>query len=153
MTVYLVRHGSAGTRNGTDPNDTQRHLDQKGRTQAENISRYLGSEPIHAVYSSPLARCVETVAPLAFSLGIEVLLDKRLSEGTPVDSAWSLITEVSTDTVVLCSHGDIIPELIARNEGRGMRICEPSGFSKGSVWKLSGWEGTHFSSGSWTKPR
>lgn len=153
MTVYLVRHGSAGSRNGTDPNDTQRHLDPKGRTQAANISRHLGSEPIQAVYSSPLPRCVETVAPLASSLDIEVLLDDRLSEGVPVGSAWSLLETVCTDAVVLCSHGDIIPELIARNQRRGMRICEPSGFSKGSVWELRDWDGDHFTTGSWTKPR
>jgi 8-oxo-dGTP diphosphatase len=153
MTVYLVRHGSAGARNGNDPNDTQRHLDPKGWDQAENISRHLGTEPVRSIYSSPLPRCVETVTPLAVSLGTEVHLDGRLAEGSPLDAAWSLLEETGSDTVVLCSHGDVIPELIARSQRRGMRICEPTGFSKGSVWKLQGWDGTRFAKGSWTNLR
>lgn len=153
MTLYLVRHGSAGARNGSDPEDTQRHLDPKGWIQAENIAHHLETEPVGAIYSSPLPRCVETVTPLATSLGTEVRIDGRLSEGSPLEAAWSLIEEAGGDTVVLCSHGDVIPELIARNQQRGMRICEPSGFSKGSVWKLQGWDGTRFAKGSWTKLR
>ncbi|MCZ7631454.1 MAG: histidine phosphatase family protein [Microthrixaceae bacterium] len=119
----------------------------------QSASRHLGTEPIQAIYSSPLPRCVETVSPLAESLGIEVILEARLGEGIPVESAWSLLEEVCTDTVVLCSHGDVIPELVARNQRRGMRTCEPSGFSKGSVWTLRGWDGTRFTTGSWTRPR
>jgi len=153
MTLYLVRHGSAGSRDSNDPNDTRRHLDPKGWAQAEKITRHLEAEPITAIYSSPLPRCVETVMPLAGSLDIDVQLDDRLSEGSPVDAAWGLIEETARDTVVLCSHGDVIPELIARSTHRGMRIHEPTGFSKGSVWKLQGWDGTGFAKGSWSKLR
>lgn len=153
MTVYLVRHGSAGSRDGDNPDDAQRHLDRKGRIQAENIARHLGTEPVQAIYSSPLPRCVETVRPLAESLGIEVCIDRRLGEGSSLEAAWGLLAETGKNTVVLCSHGDVIPELIARNQRRGMRACEPTGFSKGSVWRLQGWDGTRFAKGSWTKLR
>lgn len=153
MTLYLVRHASAGSRDSDDPNDTQRHLDDKGRQQAENISRHLASEPVAAIYSSPLPRCIETVEPLSERLGIRIRPDTRLTEGTPVDQAWPLFEETGDETVVLCSHGDLIPELIERNQNRGMRVTEPTGFSKGSVWKLQGWDGTRFAKGSWTRLR
>ncbi len=153
MTLYLVRHGSAGSRDNGDPADTQRHLDGRGLTQAENISRHLCTEPITAVYSSPLPRCVETIGPLANALGTTVTVDPRLSEGTDVGESWTLLEEVGDKTAVLCSHGDVIPELIARNQGRGMRISEPAGFAKGSVWKLTGWDGIRFAKGCWTKLR
>lgn len=153
MTLYLVRHGSAGSRNSDDPEDDQRHLDAKGLSQAENVSRHLGTEPLRAVYSSPYPRCVETVTPLAESLGMAVQIDDRLAEGTPIDSVWGMIEDSGDDTVVLCSHGDVIPEIVARNQRRGMRITEPTGFAKGSVWKLQSWDGNRFAKGSWTKLR
>lgn len=153
MTVYLVRHGSAGVRNGSDPNDTQRHLDDKGMRQAARIAEHLGAEPVVEIRSSPLPRCVETVEPLAEKLGITVETDRRLAEGTPLEDAWRVIEEVGAATVVLCSHGDVIPELVERERRRGMRIIEPSGFSKGSVWKLQGWDGSHHAKASWDKLR
>lgn len=153
MTLYLVRHGSAGSRNGDDPNDTQRHLDSKGWRQAENIARHIGTEPVKTVYSSPLPRCIETVTPLADTLGLTVHPDGRLRESTPLEDAWTLLEEAGDDTVVLCSHGDLIPDLIERNQRRGMQVTEPTGFSKGSVWKLQGWDGSRFAKGSWTKLR
>jgi phosphohistidine phosphatase SixA len=153
MTLYLVRHGSAGRRNNSDPSDTRRHLDDKGRRQAAAVRDHLSVQPIERVVSSPLPRCVETVEPLAHALGLTVEIDERLREGTDIDGAWSLLEEVADTTVALCSHGDLIPDLLQRNEMRGMRTGSKVGFSKGSVWALDGWDGSHFAKGSWDKLR
>jgi len=157
MTLYIVRHGSAGRRNGADPGDTERHLDPKGQRQAAMVADHLCAEPVDAVLSSPLPRCVQTVEPLAAALGLEVVVEPRLAEGTDIDRAWKVIEEtvegLSGKAAVLCSHGDVIPEIIRRNESRGMRVPGVSGFAKGSVWALHGWDGSRFTKGSWNKLR
>jgi broad specificity phosphatase PhoE len=153
MTLYLVRHGSAGRRNGADPHDGDRHLDDRGRRQAAAVSSHLSGQPIEVVVSSPLPRCVETVAPLADALGLVVQLDERLREGAEVAEAWELVEQLAAGTAVLCSHGDVIPDVIGRCEARGMRMPDRPGFSKGSVWALRGWDGTGFAKGSWDKLR
>lgn len=153
MTLYLVRHGSAGRRDGSDPHDGDRHLDNKGLRQAAAVADHLGVQPIELVLSSPLPRCLETVMPLAETLGIRLAVEVRLAEGTDVSDAWELIEELGTSNAVLCSHGDVIPDLVRRNEARGMRLSGTTGFAKGSVWALEGWDGTRFAKGSWDKLR
>ncbi len=82
MTVILLRHGRstsntahvlAGRSDGVD-------LDDKGREQAAALVDRIGSLPIRALVRSPLLRCERTVAPLADALGLEAIVDERLSE-------------------------------------------------------------------------
>lgn len=147
MTIFLVRHGSAGMRRDGDPLDTERHLDEVGLEQAAAIARHLagrhGEEPITRVLTSPAARCVETVAPTAAELGLTLEPADDLFEGTDVEVAWRLAAGLADQGVsaVLCSHGDVIPELIRRARMRGMDSTG-SGCRKGSIWELR-WDGSH----------
>ena len=104
----LLRHASAGDRDHWAGDDRLRPLDEKGRRQAEKIAKALGAEEIKRVVSSPYARCVQTVEPLAAALGLEVELDDRLAEGGD-GSARALFEEPG---VVACTHGDVIFELL-----------------------------------------
>ncbi len=153
MTIYLIRHGSAGKRNSADSNDGERHLDEVGRRQATAIADLLGTEKITRVLSSPYPRCVETVKPLAKSLGLKVERRPGLSEGSTVDEAWDLVTADPAINVVLCSHGDVIPEIIRRAEVRGTELTKKVGFAKASVWTLRGWNGITFRKATYRKIR
>jgi probable phosphomutase (TIGR03848 family) len=82
MTVILLRHGRstsntahtlAGRSEGVD-------LDDKGREQAQGIVERIGSLPVKAIVRSPLLRCERTVEPLAAALGLEPVVEERLSE-------------------------------------------------------------------------
>lgn len=82
MTVILLRHGRstsntahvlAGRAEGID-------LDDKGREQADALVARIGSLPIRALVTSPLLRCRRTLEPLAAALGLEPVVDERLSE-------------------------------------------------------------------------
>lgn len=150
MTVYLVRHASAGTRDDGDPDDRHRPLDPTGHLQAEKVSEWLRHEPLTRIISSPYERCIQTVLPLAKHLQVDVEVDDRLAEGTPIEQSWSLLESVAGTPVVLCSHGDVIPDLIRRAQGRGMHIPGKSGCSKGSVWMLQHWEDGRFATGVYT---
>lgn len=56
------------------------HLNEKGRQQALALAERLKEAPIKAIYSSPLERAVETAAPLAQMLNLEVQIRERLME-------------------------------------------------------------------------
>ena len=135
MTVYLIRHAHAGDRGGWSGDDRLRPLSPRGYEQAERIAATLGEHPITVVRSSPAIRCLQTVAPLARVRMSAVESDARLFEGGDAESVRALIDEYPDDQIALCSHGDVIPELIdllrrsgVPSEGRG---CE-----KGSIWRL-----------------
>ncbi len=83
--IVLVRHGqSAAFVEGApfplvagqgDP-----PLSDLGLFQAKQVSERLASEPIDAIYASTLQRTVQTVTPLAATLGTEIGIDADLRE-------------------------------------------------------------------------
>ena len=150
MTTYLVRHASAGSRDNSDPFDERRSIDEVGRQQAAKLAAWLRHEPIQRIVASPYLRCIQSVEPLASALGRDVEVDGVLAEGTDVEQAWKLLAQVATGTAVLCSHGDVIPDLVRRAQGRGMLVPGKSGCAKGSVWTLQHWDGDVFATGIYT---
>ncbi len=124
--ILLVRHARAGRRGSHGADDSQRPLDEKGRQQAEVLVGLLADRPLQRILTSPFLRCVETVAPLARATGLEPELRVELAEGSSAPAARRLIAELDGQEAVLCSHGDVIGELIGH--GRPAK--------KGSVWLL-----------------
>ena len=151
VTVFLVRHASAGARNEASPTDVERSLDGAGRDQAARLVGLMAEHDVRRILSSPALRCIQSVEPLAAQLGLDVEVHDDLFEGTAVGDAWELLEWAAhhDGDVVLCSHGDLIPELIRRAQLRGMEIPGKSGCSKGSVWELR-WDGNRFDCGIYT---
>jgi len=80
--LLLIRHGEndlakRGVLAGRLPGV---HLNETGRRQAQELAQALGRLPIKAVYSSPLARAIETAGPLADALGLKILRESALIE-------------------------------------------------------------------------
>ncbi len=72
-TLFLIRHGLTAVTGKTLYGQTRGiSLDARGRAQAERLAERFTPVRVTAVYSSPLERCVETVAPLAAARGLEV---------------------------------------------------------------------------------
>lgn len=136
MSVWVVRHAKAGSRRGWSGDDARRPLSKPGRAQAQGLVELLGSEKFHRVVSSPFVRCGETVEPLAAAAGREVELDERLSEGAGPYGALALVREAAAEGGVLCSHGDVITELLALLERAGVDLGDDPRCEKGSVWTL-----------------
>ncbi len=74
MTRFLlIRHATndtvgktlAGRKDGV-------HLNEEGRVQANDLVSLLGDIPVHAIYSSPLLRAMETAEPLANARRLDI---------------------------------------------------------------------------------
>lgn len=83
ITLYLVRHGQ------TDWNVSHRfqgqsdiHLTEKGRIQAQAIAQRLAAEEIHAIYASDLSRAWDTAEAIASHHNIEVIATPNLREAS-----------------------------------------------------------------------
>jgi broad specificity phosphatase PhoE len=71
--ILLVRHGqSEGNAARRFGGHTPTPLSALGRRQAEATARALAAESVAAIYSSDLLRAVETAAPLARALNLEI---------------------------------------------------------------------------------
>jgi 8-oxo-dGTP diphosphatase len=152
--VYLIRHADAGSRSewvtGDRPDDL-RPLSRKGDRQAASIASLADGAALARVVSSPSLRCVRTVEPLADRHGVPVETDARLLESTAVDRALELLDEVAGTEVALCTHGDVIPDVLRWLSARGMRHAAPLTWPKGSTWVLE-WDGASFASARYVPP-
>ena len=139
-TLFLVRHAKAGERVGWNGDDRLRPLSGKGRRQAvalcERLHPLVAVSPGAVLVSSPYIRCMQTLEPLAARLHGTVTPDDRLLEGSDRDGVLKLV-ETLPHGSVLCSHGDIIPDVIAALERRSAEISDAPDWRKGTVWVLS----------------
>ncbi len=55
-------------------------LNERGKQQSNELVPFLAKQPIRAIYSSPLERCIETAQPLASELGLPILPEAGLIE-------------------------------------------------------------------------
>jgi len=132
MTLLFVRHAIALRRQDWTRDDDLRPLTPRGYEQAEALPALLESFGVGRILSSPSTRCVETVQPLAARLGLPVEERQELAEGA--GAAAARLLEGLDGTVVLCSHGDVVPELVpavapSARQDDGEMPCE-----KGSTW-------------------
>ena len=137
----LVRHAVAVARRKWDGPDDLRPLTKRGRRQAEGLVELLSPFGAQTVLSSPNLRCTATVQPLARHCGLAVEGREELCEGED-ESAAALVYEAPGEAVVVCTHGDVIPEVLsAVAERDGVALGPEPRWAKGSVWVLYGQDG------------
>ena len=132
MTVLLVvRHAHAGDREQWEGPDERRPLTKKGRSQAAGLVDLLAGYEVDRILSSHYVRCLETVVPLACHRRRSVEVHPALAEGSSAADASALVAEVGASTAVLCTHGDVIWNVLvglAHHDGDDLPM------SKGSTW-------------------
>lgn len=115
--IVVLRHGKAVSREDWDGTDAARPLARRGKRQAKAIVGPLRAFGVERVVSSDAVRCVDTVTPLAKSLGTSVrttgLISQDAWEVGASDARTVIGKRVRARTpVVLCSHGPVLPELL-----------------------------------------
>jgi phosphohistidine phosphatase SixA len=137
VSLYLVRHAKAGNRSAWHGDDWKRPLSRAGHLQALAIADRLAGEGIKTLCSSPYVRCVQTLEPLAERAGLPIAADERLAEGAQLaDTLELMLIEDAGDGAVLCTHGDVLTDVVKALVRRGAELTTPPEWRKGSVWIL-----------------
>ncbi|MFL6055745.1 MAG: NUDIX hydrolase [Actinoallomurus sp.] len=136
---YIVlRHGNAGEKRNWQEDDLLRPLDERGRAQAQRLNDVLACYEPARVVSSATARCLETVLPYASRIAADVRADWAVTVGTskvPGDRLAELLADGVP--VVICTHGELIPELVTRAcEELGAPPPDDPKLPKGGFWVL-----------------
>jgi 8-oxo-dGTP diphosphatase len=150
--VYLVRHAQALARHEWDGADELRPLSPKGERQARGLVELLGRAAIMQAFTSPAVRCNLTVAPLADKLGVDLETAVALFEGRPAEPVIDLMrTVVAAGGGLLCSHGDVIPDVLRHLAAAGVTVDGPLKWAKGSVWAVDH-DGSRFTTARYMPP-
>jgi 8-oxo-dGTP diphosphatase len=142
QTVLVVRHGAAGSKARFAGDDTKRPLDKKGRAQAEALVGQLFAFGPTDVYAADRVRCHQTVEPLAEELGVVICNEPTLTEEAyaenPEDGRRRILQIAGLNrTPVICTQGQVIPDLIGWWCDRDGVRPDTSRNRKGSTWVLS----------------
>ncbi len=117
MNIYMLRHGSAGTRRSNPDVDKKRPLDKEGKGQCLLIGSYLNALKVQfdLVASSPLKRALQT----ASLVGTEVGYDNRiqvadgLSPDATLSGFQSFVQELQGhENVLLVGHSPNLPQFL-----------------------------------------
>ena len=85
--IYLVRHGEAAATWQQDPDPG---LSPMGIRQAESLAEHFGEVPVKHIFSSPLARAMQTAEPLGRAKDISIQVHQHFREiPSPVNIAMS----------------------------------------------------------------
>jgi 8-oxo-dGTP diphosphatase len=133
--MHLVRHAKAGSRRAWDGDDSERPLSKAGRAQAAALRKTFAQAGVTRVLSSPYVRCRQTVEPFAERAGIEVEITDELAEGASLESSLGLVDKVAGDDVALCTHGDVIANLLMHYSHLGVDLGDDR-LEKASVWSF-----------------
>ncbi len=133
--IYIVRHAHAGNRSKWSGPDHKRPISPKGIDQARAIAGYLSKRGIKRIFTSHYLRCVQTVAPLAHRLSLGYVDLPELAEGAPPEGAAALVRTAKKGTVI-CSHGDVLQNLVGHLAAHGAPIDAGTEIEKGSIWRL-----------------
>lgn len=110
-------------------------MSKNGRRQADALADTLVAGGVTRLVSSPYVRCVQTLEPAAGRIGTQVELSDALAEGAPVRDALKLLSAHLDEDVALCSHGDVLADLLHHYLARGVDL-DGDRVEKGSVWVL-----------------
>ena len=108
-TIFVVRHaeradaGMSGA--GTMASDPD--LSDAGRARAESLARMLKDAGVVAIYTTEFKRTQQTAAPLAKSLGIEMVT-------VPANTPTTLLEALKNarGNVVVVGHSNTVPDLL-----------------------------------------
>ncbi len=150
--VYLVRHAKALDRSTWSEPDPLRPLSKAGLRQAAALPGHFGEVPFERILSSPAVRCVQTVEPLAESVGLEVEHTEELAEGGSGREALELtLAAAASGHLAACTHGDVLLDALATLRGLDVSLSGPFECKKGSTWVLEV-EGGSFRTGTYVAP-
>jgi 8-oxo-dGTP diphosphatase len=117
--IIVLRHGKAVAPESWDGADSTRPLLQRGHDQSRSVAPAIAAFAPQKIISSTAARCLATVEPLSALTGLMIKPLETLSQDSHYDGSADLTKTIEKRlmkkrTTVLCSHGPVIPEILAK---------------------------------------
>lgn len=112
-----------------------------GKQQAERLVASLAAVRIHRILSSPTARCVQSVEPLAQLLAIPVEATPDLGPDGTVESLLQMMVALEAKAGLLCTHGERMRPLLAQLRSNRVPIVsrhvddDEYLLAKGTLWR------------------
>lgn len=136
-TIHLIRHAKAKNRLTWEEPDHLRPLTKRGRREALAIASRLDAEPLARLVSSPFARCLQTLEPLALTLDLPIETTDALAEGSGAEIAADLLLSLAgNDPIACCTHGDVVFEVVDLVARSGVPLDGPRAAPVASTWVL-----------------
>jgi broad specificity phosphatase PhoE len=139
--LLLVRHAHAGEKHRWPGPDSLRPLSPAGQAEAAGLLVRLEDYPIGRILSSPTVRCQQTVQQLADERLLRVEPEPALGVAADPAVVLALLGEVQAQDAVVCTHGEVIGEVLMQLVVAGLSVDHPLTWPKGSTWLLEGTDG------------
>jgi phosphohistidine phosphatase len=140
MTVYFLRHASAGKKYVNSKRDERRPLDEQGILQARYIGRLLSNLDIQLdqIISSPLKRAMQTASlaanELAFETGIQV--EAALRPESEYEQFQELLARYAKhEAIMVVGHNPSLSEFLSKTISSNSGAAHMD-FKKGAVAKV-----------------
>lgn len=119
MTLYFLRHASAGKRLPNRGKDEHRPLDEEGILQARYMGRMLAALDLQVeqIISSPLTRALETASLVASEVAHEppVRVDEALRPGSDYARFQEMLSRYrKCDSIIVVGHNPEESEFLSR---------------------------------------
>lgn len=115
--IYMVRHAESPFMEGAE---RTRGLSASGQQKIQQVTELLAGEGVNAVYSSPYARAVLSVEPLAEKLGLQVLVREDLRERRLSGYDYVIADEEFMPAIQKC----FADRLFKLPGGESMQMCQ-----------------------------
>jgi 8-oxo-dGTP diphosphatase len=139
----LIRNAHTRSKHEARTPEQARHLSARGLKQAQRLAETLEVYSPQRILSSSALKCVETVTPLAAAFDLQVEVEEGLAEGAGL-AALELVRQVAHEKIALCTHGDVIPEiLVTLADEDHLDLGTRPRQAKASAWVLEA-EGVRF---------
>ncbi len=124
MTLFILRHASAGTRRSNPLLDVKRPLDKDGKAQCLQLAHVLNALKVNfdLVISSPLKRSLQTAQLIATETGYEqeVLISAALAPAATFAQFQHLLRDCSSaENVLVVGHNPNITQFL----GQLLGVC------------------------------
>jgi 8-oxo-dGTP diphosphatase len=136
--LLLVRHAHAGDKARWQGPDRLRPLSLAGQAEAAGLVVRLEDYPIWRILTSPTLRCQQTVEPLARDRRLRIENEVTLGVDADLGRVLALLEALRLQDTVVCTHGEVIGQVLTRLVADGLAVDQPLEWPKGSTWLLHG---------------
>lgn len=130
-----MRHAHAGDKTRWRGADADRPLSTLGQRQARSLVAALRGIELHTLFSSPTARCRDTLLPLAVARDLPIQDHPLLAPDASGDELFAALHTPDLDGMLWCTHGEILDALAAIARANGHPGVPPGPTTgKGGAW-------------------